>query len=52
MTKHDEILIQQAHNKPWEDINEDEAETTEGKETLHRIIINKYHLEEYKCGIL
>lgn len=52
LTEHDKALIEQARQMRWEDIDEDAAETEEGRAELHRIAISKYHYDEYKAGIL
>lgn len=46
MTAKDQALIEQARSKPWQDINEDEAETEDGRDALHRIAYRKYLREE------
>lgn len=52
MNDHDKALIEQARRKRWEDIDENEAETADGKRRLHRIIMGKYHREEWRNGML
>lgn len=52
MNEHDRRLVQQAIYKRWEEIDEDEAETPEGKAKLHEIAVRKYHHDEYLHGIL
>lgn len=52
MNKHDERLVQEAMYKRWEEIDEDEAETEEGRQKLHEIAVRKYHQDEYLHGIL
>lgn len=53
--QHDLDLIEkfsQLHYTDWGEINEDAAETEEGKQVLHRICSILYHYEEYKAGML
>ena len=53
MTTKDKELIERANNlhyTEWNMINEDEAETPEAKEILHRIMMNLYHREEYSVN--
>jgi hypothetical protein len=52
MNEHDRRLVQQAIYKRWEEIDEDEAETPEGKAKLHEIAVRKYHHDEFIHGIL
>jgi len=52
MTDHDKALVEKAKTQRWEDIEEDEAETEEGRKALHDIAIRKYHYDEYKAGML
>lgn len=52
MNKHDERLVQEAIYKRWEEIDEDEAETEEGRQKLHEIVARKYHHEEFLNGTL
>ena len=52
MNEHDEKLLQWAKKQRWEDLDESMAETEEGKRRLHTIIMRKYHIDEYECGIL
>lgn len=52
MNEHDKALVASARQMRWEDINEDEAETVEGRSVLHDIIMHKYHYDEYKCGMI
>lgn len=49
MSEHDKQLVDQAMNMRWEDIDESLAETEEGREAVHRIMMRKYHREEYKA---
>ena len=52
MTKHDEALVRKARSQRWEEIDEEAAETPEGRQALHDIIARKYHTEEFKNGTL
>lgn len=52
MNDHDKRLVQQAIYKRWEEIDEDEAETEEGRRKLHEIAVRKYHQDEFRLGIL
>lgn len=52
MNEHDKALVATARGMRWEDINEEDAETVEGRSILHSIIMHKYHYDEYKCGML
>lgn len=52
MTEHDKALVEKARGMCWEDINEEDAETEEGRAELHRIIMRKYHYDEWKAGML
>ena len=52
MTEHDKALVEQARHMRWEDINEDDAETEEGKKALHDIAVRGYHYDEWKAGML
>ncbi len=52
LTEHDKALIEQARHQRWEDIDEDAAETEEGRKALHDIAVSKYHYDEYKSGML
>ena len=49
MTQHDKRLIEEAKSLRWEEINEDAAETQEGRKELHRITMQKYHRDEFKA---
>jgi hypothetical protein len=51
MTERDELIIKEAYKKSWTDIDEDEADTPEGRQALHEIILGKYHREEYSSGL-
>ena len=51
----DKKLIEEAYKVPyteWYLIDENVAETPEGKERLHSIASSKYHTEEYHAGLL
>ncbi|MBR4228040.1 MAG: hypothetical protein IKR72_02955 [Bacteroidales bacterium] len=52
MSEHDKQLVESSRHKRWEDINEDEAETPEGKQALHDIAVRKYHYDEYRAGMI
>ena len=52
MTEKDKALVEKAKHQRWEDIDEDAAETEEGRTELHRIAVSKYHYDEYKAGML
>lgn len=52
MTEKDKALVEKARHQRWEDIDEDAADTEEGRRALHDIAIRKYHYDEYKAGIL
>ena len=55
LTEKDKKLIEEAYKVPyteWYLIDEDAAETPEGKERLHSIASSKYHTEEYHAGLL
>lgn len=55
MTKHDQELVDWAENlhyTEWPEINENAAETEEGKLHLHNIAVRLYHYEEASCGML
>lgn len=55
LTPHDLALIEEARNKhyvDWADIDENAAETEEGRRRLHHIAMQKYHQEEAACGLL
>ena len=51
MTARDEMLVRKARKTDWVLINEYEADTEEGRQALHDIIISKYLREEYKAGL-
>lgn len=48
MTEHDKMLVAQARNKNWWEINESEAETKEGADALHQILMRDYHRDELR----
>lgn len=52
MTEKDKALVEKARHQRWEDIDEDAADTEEGRKALHDIAIRKYHYDEYKAGML
>lgn len=52
LPEHDRKLIDAAHRQRWEEIDEDAAETEEGKYVLHEIAIRKYHLDEAKHDMI
>ena len=55
MTEKDLKLIEKANAvnySEWYLIDENEADTPEAKEELHRIASHKYHTEEYFAGCL
>ena len=52
MTEKDKRLIEDARHLSWDMINEDEAETEEGRKILHKMIMDGYHKEEELAGIL
>lgn len=52
LPEHDQRLIEEAHKKRWEEIDEDEAWTDEARNVLHEICADKYHREEFRNGIL
>lgn len=52
ITEHDKRLIEEAKQKSWEYIREEEAETEEGRRILHDMAINGYHRDEWRAGIL
>ncbi len=52
MTEHDKLLVEKAEHMCWEDIDENAAETEEGRWRLHRIIMRKYHYDEWQAGML
>lgn len=54
LTEKDLKLIEEANKisyTRWDLINEDKADTPEGREELHRIKMRKYHTEEYYAGL-
>lgn len=55
LTEKDKKLIEEAYKVPyteWYLIDENAAETPEGKARLHSIASSKYHTEEYHAGLL
>ena len=52
LPEHDRNLIDAAHHQCWEEIDEDAAETEEGRNVLHAIAVRKYHIDEYRAGML
>lgn len=52
MNEHDIKLLQWAGSQRWEDLNENMAETAQGKDMLHLLIMRKYHNDEYTGNIL
>ncbi len=51
MTDRDKDLVRAAQDqRDWTMIDEDSAETEEGKKELHSICMNLYHREEYAAG--
>lgn len=52
MNEHDKELVEKARTLHWSEIDENEAETAEGRYQLHRIILSKYHKEELKADML
>lgn len=52
LPEHDKALIESANRKRWEDIDEDEAISIEGKQILHDMAIRGMHMSELKEGIL
>ena len=47
----DKEAIRKARSLRWTDIDESSAETEEGRYELHRIVMDKYHREEYAAGL-
>lgn len=52
LTERDEQLIKEARRMGWEEIDEDAAESVEGRQILHDIAVTKYHREEFSAGML
>lgn len=55
LTERDKMLIEAAHAKhylDWGDIDENAADTEEGRKILHSIAVQKYHQEEAAIGML
>lgn len=44
-------LILKANNQRWEDIDEDAAESIEGRAILQEIALSKYRWAEYRSGM-
>lgn len=52
LTEKDKAAIAKAKSQPWEEIDEDSAETEIGKRWVHDIASSKYHREEFRTGML
>lgn len=55
LTDRDKMLVEAARSKhylDWADIDENAADTEEGKRRLHHIAMQKFHQEEAACGLL
>lgn len=57
MTEHDKKLIEEAvrlakKRDGWIYIDENEADTEEGRQELHNIASFAYHRDEYRAGLL
>ena len=52
MSERDKMLVAQAKHQDWGKIDEDAAETEEGRIALHDIIRYKALREEYLSGML
>ena len=55
LTERDKMLIEAAYAKhflDWCDIDENAADTEEGRKILHGIAVQKYHQEEASIGML
>lgn len=55
MNEHDKELVEKAWRVSpydWSSIDENEAETEEGKRKLHDIMTYKYHMEEALCDCI
>ena len=52
MTARDEELARKARFDYYGEIDENSADTPEGKEAIRRAHITAYHYEEYKAGLL
>lgn len=52
LTDKDRQAIQRAIYSRWEDINENWAETEEGRYEVHRITMNKMHFQESLAEML
>lgn len=51
LTEKDKEAIRKARSLRWADIDESSAETEEGRYELRRIVMDKYHREEYAAGL-
>ena len=51
LTEKDKQAIAKAKETPWEEIDENWAETPLGKKWVHDIATTKYHREEYAAGM-
>ncbi len=54
MKTQDSDLVEQAKRLRWEDAAflENKAETSEGREAIHRIVMRGYHNSEAKSGMI
>ena len=52
MNEHDKRLVEKARGLDWTLIDENEAETADGRYELHSIILSKYHKDELKADML
>lgn len=52
LPEHDQELIRAAHHQCWEEIEEDAAETEEGRNVLHAIAVRKYHIDEARNDMI
>ena len=52
LTEKDWAAIERAKRTPWEDIDENWAETEAGKREVHNIAIRKYHRSEVSSGMI
>lgn len=50
--QYDIELVNNAEKMCWEEIEENKALTNEGRNALHSIMMQKYHRDEYSCGML
>ena len=51
LTEKDKTAISKAHSTPWEEINEDWAETELGRKRIHDIAFKKYQRDLYAAGM-